>query len=115
MKLSNIMKSAWAMYRAAGCTTRAEFGLALRAAWDNAKLAAVRERARNTPAAEGMIIMSYTAFEKAFKAKYPQGSFTKPVMFQNNMKIQFTPDGKVYTYAGRYDTVAQKLGLIKTA
>ena len=35
--LKTIMTSAWAMYKAAGCKTRAEFGLALKAAWAKTK------------------------------------------------------------------------------
>lgn len=37
MTKSVIMKTAWAMYKAAGCTTRYEFSLALKAAWAQAK------------------------------------------------------------------------------
>jgi len=32
-----IMKRAWEMYKVAGCSSRAEFGLALKAAWAEAK------------------------------------------------------------------------------
>ena len=59
-----------------------------------------------------MTFMSYDDFERAFKAKYPQGSFTKPVMMHNTMTIQFAAGGKKYTYKGRYIEVSRKLGLI---
>ena len=58
-----------------------------------------------------MQFMSYTEFEQLFKARYPAGSFTKPLITQHSITVQFTPGGKQYTYKGRYDTVAQKLGL----
>ena len=37
MNLSNIMRRAWALYKQANCTMRAEFAAALRAAWAEAK------------------------------------------------------------------------------
>ena len=36
-----IMTRAWEMYKAAGCTTRAEFGLALKAAWAESRTSKV--------------------------------------------------------------------------
>lgn len=35
--LKNIMNRAWEIYKAAGCSTRFEFGLSLKAAWAEAK------------------------------------------------------------------------------
>jgi len=112
MKKANIMKRAWNIYHEAGCTTRYEFGLALKAAWAEAKASeALNNMWVGFKAQSNMTIISYTDFEAAFKAKYPQGSFTKPIMMQNTITIQFVPGGKKYTYTGRYDTVSRKLGL----
>jgi len=36
-KMTNVMKRAWEMYKEAGCTSRYEFAIALRAAWAELK------------------------------------------------------------------------------
>ena len=98
MKKANIMRRAWTLYREAGCTTRYEFGLALKTAW-----------------AEVNQISAWTQLDtikNAFYSKYPNGSFEKKAGTMGyRVNVTFAPGGKVYTYIGGVVMVAQKLGL----
>ena len=99
MKKANIMKRAWNLYREAGCTTRYEFGLALKAAWQEA----------NSPF--GMMTQLDT-IKNAFYSKYPNGTFSKQSGTMGyRVNVTFAPGGKTYNYIGGVMMVAQKLGL----
>jgi len=79
-----VMKAAWRMYREAGCTTRYEFSLALKAAWaiENAIQKVVNQK---------------DALQEAFASKYPTGTL-KIHQFWRGATVQFTAGGKRYTY-----------------
>lgn len=110
MNKTNIMSRAWDMYKEAGCTTRYEFGVALRAAWAESKnrvsIDAYAREIANT------MNNGWTKqdLEKAFYAKYPQGMISMVVY--GPAKVRFTNGGKVYQYRGNWHTVGQKLGFI---
>lgn len=51
---ANVMKKAWEMYKAAGCTMRAEFSIALKMAWADAKIEILEDRIQELEYADRM-------------------------------------------------------------
>ena len=97
MTRTNVMRRAWTLYKEANCTTRYEFGLALKAAWNQIRQ---EENARNmnTYIIDGKAYYgTKDAFMAAFLSKYPTGSIAIG-QFWNSAKITFEAGGKEYFY-----------------
>ena len=107
MTKTNVMKRAWELYREANCTTRYEFGLALGAAW------AEQKSQDSWAALEAHVKAQHDKYPNAFKAKYPQGTLERsPGDYRGySWQVQFTQDGKKYTYRGGIVAVFAKLGI----